>query len=142
MAYIRIMWNDKSARHSCVPNGFSILEDWGFEDCSKLCKIIIFKYFWQCWSVLSWFWAGPGADHTVFYKNQESVLYSFMPNCFCFRNQLGALLKLLKKWSILSIFGRLGRFPQVYWQVKKSLILDLPEIIRLYYSIACRIVFT
>ena len=32
----------------------------------------------------SGFWAGLGADHTVFPKNQENVFHSFVSNTFSF----------------------------------------------------------
>ena len=34
--------------------------------------------------MLSGSWAGPGTDHTVFDKNQESVFHNFVPNTFSF----------------------------------------------------------
>ena len=63
------------------------------------------------------FWAYPAADHAVFYKNQDSIFYSYLPNYFRFRSRLGGLLKRNKKWQILSIFSRLGYFPQVFGQL-------------------------
>ena len=41
----------------------------------KLMKNDTFKYFLPLWPVFSRFWAGLGADHTLFYKNKESVLW-------------------------------------------------------------------
>ena len=46
------------------------------------------------------------------------------------------------KSSILSIFSRLGLFLQFFGQVKERLTLDLNEMIRLSYAVACPIGFT
>ena len=44
----------------------------------KLMKNDTFKYFLPLWPVFSRFWAGLGADHTLFYKNKQYfVAYTF-----------------------------------------------------------------
>ena len=45
------------------------------------------------------------------------------------------------KYSILSIFSRLGLFLQFFGHVKERLTLDLHEMIRASYSVACTIGF-
>ena len=46
----------------------------GMEDCWNLWKMILFKCFLPLWSVSSRLWASLGANHSLFYKNKESVL--------------------------------------------------------------------
>ena len=62
---------------------------------------------------------------------------------FCFVIDVGRRsAKTYEKSSVLSIFGSLGPFPQVFWQVKECLILKMDEMIRMWYVIACPMVFS
>ena len=45
------------------------------------------------------------------------------------------------KCSILSVFGRLSLFLQLFGHVKERLTLDLHEMIRVSYAVACTIGF-
>ena len=45
-------------------------------------KMVSFKYFSLLWSVPLRFWAGLGADHTVFWKNRVGMFYNCMLNSF------------------------------------------------------------
>ena len=45
------------------------------------------------------------------------------------------------KCSILSVFGRLSLFLQLFGHVKERLTLDLREMIRVSYVVACKIGF-
>ena len=79
-------------------------------------RMIIFRYLWPLWSVSSEFWAGPGADHTIFYRNKESLFYSWVPNCFSFlghRSRQGGVLKLKKNgefWAFLAVWVLFSNF--------------------------------
>ena len=67
------------------PNVFLIFYDRGrHAGLLTLIKNASFKCFWSLWFVFSWFWASPGANHTAFDKNQESVFHSFLSNTFSF----------------------------------------------------------
>lgn len=68
----------------------------GMEDCWSLWKMILFKYFLPLWFVSSRFWAGLGADHTLFYKNKESVLWLKLLIFFWGRRRQWRVLKLKK----------------------------------------------
>ena len=46
-----------------------------------------------------------------------------------------------EKLSFVSVFSRLGPFPQVSGQVKKWLMLELQKIIRMSHVVPCPIVF-
>ena len=49
--------------------------------------------------------------------------------------------KLYEKSLILSVFTRLGHFPEVFGQIKEWLMLELPKIIRVSHVVAWTIVF-
>ena len=69
---------------------------------------------------------------------------SCMPNCFLFilwARLAGRSVQSYKKWSFFSVFSRLGRFHQVFRQVKKWPILELHETIRVSHAVACTIFF-
>ena len=104
---------------------FFILVEVGMEDCWSLWKMILFKYFLPLWFVSSRFWAGLGADHTLFYKNKKSVLWLI-------------LLVFFWGWlqSIMSIFCHLCPFTQVCEQYKAWLILELHEMLRVWHIFA------
>ena len=46
------------------------------------------------------------------------------------RNWQGGVLTVMKKWSFISPFSRLGHFPKGFGQVKEWLVLELHKIIR------------
>ena len=61
---------------------------------------------------------------------------------FCFMIEIGREeCSNLLKINIFNIFSRLGFFPQVFGQVKKWLMLDLHETIRVFHLVGCPIVF-
>ena len=77
-------------------------------------------------------------------QNNKSVTSSFVPNCFYFvfltkvvREECSKLWKKI----FYSVFSRLDPFPQVFRQVKKCLVLQLHEIVRVVHEVACPIVF-
>ena len=67
-----------------------------------------------------------------------------MPNClsFVFLTKVAReeCSKLWKK-NFHSVFSRLDTFPQVFMQVKECLVLQLHEMVRVVYEVACPIVF-
>ena len=60
-------------------------------------------------------------------------------NLPCHLSRQTGLLKLTKKSLILSMFRRLGCFPQVFGQVEMWLIIELRKIIRVSHAVACPI---
>ena len=105
---------------------------------------------YEKWSFLGFFSRcsllppGPGVDHTVSYKNHESLFYSWVPNCFSFlfeikigREECSNLRRRINS----NFYSRLGLFPRAFGKVKESLILKLHEMIRISHAVACSIVF-
>ena len=83
MAYIRTAWNDQSIHVAACTVVFILLCHLGQHGkCSNLLKLISFKNFQALLSVSLRFCAGPDANHTVLYKNCESMHYSCVPMVF------------------------------------------------------------
>ena len=80
-------------------------------------------------------------------KQHEIIRVSHLVACPMFFNLLCHHSRQTRACSnyvrslILSIFRRLGRFPDVFEQVKEWLIIELQKIIRLSHIVACPIVF-
>ena len=53
------------------------------------------------------------------------------------RGRQGGVLKLTRNCSVLSIYSRLGCFPQVFGQVTKCLRLKLHKMISILHETAC-----
>ena len=74
-----------SVTYNCVLNCFSfVLRSWLAGNCAQIISMVSCKYFWQLWSVSSKFWAVSGTNYTVFHKNQETLFYRRVHNCFSF----------------------------------------------------------
>ena len=129
-----------------MPYGFyfDLRSYWTWRSAQTYEKMVSFEYFRPLWSASSRFWAGSGADHTVLHKNNESIFIVAFPMdfLFCFVIKLGrGSAQTYGKCSILSIFSRLGPFPQVFEQVKEWLILELCEMIKVPHIVAFPTVF-
>ena len=90
------------------------------EDCWSLWKMILFKYFLRLWSVSSRFWAGLGADHTLFYKNKESVLWLILLVFLGGRRRQWRVLKLKKSSQLRVSFAVYVLFPKFMNSVKNG----------------------
>ena len=112
------------------------------QECSN--KIVSFKYFRSLYFVSSNIWVGPCVEHSVFGKNCGSMFYSSVPFDFNFAMtsmSTGRSTLTYEECSNLSIFSRLGPFSQVFGQVKEWDMLELHEMIRVSYLVACPMVF-
>ena len=77
-------------------------------------------------------------------QNHEIATFSCVTKCFYFvlwERFAGGSVQSNKEWSLFSIFCRLGRYPQVFGQVKEWLILGLREMIRMLHAVACAMDF-
>ena len=107
------------------PIGFILLWDIGrHEEVLKLCTLVSFTYFLPFCSIYSWFCEGPGVDHTVLYKNCESMYYSCVPNAFYFALWLPSAegsAQVYDACSIFNLFRRLGLFLQFFGSLRSGL---------------------
>ena len=134
--------NNKNVTCSCVPDGFYFaLWLLSTERSAKTYEKWSFLGFFSRCSLLP---PGPGVDHTVSYKNHESLSYSWVPNCFSSlfgikidREECSNLRRRINS----NFYSRLGLFPRAFGKVKESLILKLHEMIRISHVVACPIVF-
>ena len=105
----------------------------------KLMKNDHFLVFLAVWCSFPTFWVGYGVAYVSTAKINKSVTCSCVPSFFFFvclfyfvlRAKLaGRSVQSLEKWSVFSLFNRLGPFPQVFRQVKECLTLELHKPIR------------
>ena len=106
--------------------------------------MISFKYFRPLLLFSSTFWAGLGADHTVFHRNWESIFDNCVPNGFYCPLKTTSAKRILQTYgecSHFSIFSRQGYFPEVSRQVKEWLITEAHKKTNVTHAVACAMVF-
>ena len=120
MTYIKIAWNDKSAKCSCVSDYFYFV--WW----SRLVGSSARTY--EKWSVFSIF-SSLGPFPQVFGKvkewlvrtaqNNKIVTCSYVPSCFYFvlwAKLSGRSVQSCEKWLFFSVFSQLGPLSQDFGQ--------------------------
>ena len=127
---------------------FCLMIELGSEECSNLWKIMIFSIFSHLGpfpqafrQVKEWLMLKMQKRNA---QNDTSVTYSCVLNCFYFvlwATLSGRSVQSYEKWSIFSVFNRLGAFPHVFGQLKGLLMLELHKIIKVSYVVACPVVF-
>ena len=135
MTYIRISWNDKSATSNCVYNClyfviWSGLAGRSAQTCEKWSFFSIFNClgpFPQVCGQVKW-WIMLKLHKVKWLSHIVACPIAFI--LFYDQGWQGRLFKVMKKWSFISAFSRLGHFPKDFGQVKEWLVLELHKIIR------------
>ena len=130
------MWNDKSATYRCVSNWFSFV--FWVKSAGRSVQI------YEKWSIFSIFRClGPftqvfgQVNKWLMLELHKIITVSDVIAClnvflfFFWMRLAGRSVQSYEKWSLFSVFSRLGTFPQVFRHAKEVLILQLHETIRL-----------
>ena len=135
----------KSVTRSCMPNRFFVIL-WvklarksgpNYEKWSFFCVFVRLSPFSAC------FWAGKWVTYVRIANNNKSIICSCVGNCFYFilwTRLTGMSVQSYEKRPFLSVFSRLGLFPQVFGQVNEWPISKLHEMIRVLHLFACPII--
>ena len=146
MAYIRTVWNYKSATWRCVQNGFwydlwSISAGRSALTYAKWSFFNIFSRLGTFTQVFGKVKAWLRLEQHKIIRASHLVACSIVFILFYERSWQGGVLRHMKIDHFYSIFSRLGPFPQDFGLVKEWTMLKLHNIISVSHAVACPVVF-